>query len=72
MSSKKDCEDLAKLARLREHSKRVYAAAEEKARLFGGGRMTITKDDLERVSPDALAEGGTGARGQAHGGLFLR
>jgi|ERR1039457_427658 hypothetical protein len=52
MSFKKDCEDLAKLERAREHLKRVYAAAEEKARLFGGGRMTITQDDLERVSND--------------------
>ncbi|TXT26399.1 MAG: hypothetical protein FD134_559 [Gallionellaceae bacterium] len=31
---------------------RVYAAAAEKARTLGGGRMTITKDDLERVSND--------------------
>src|SRR4030067_2991429 len=52
MSFKKDCEDLAKLARAGEHSKRIYAASQEKARLFGGGPMTITKDDLERVSND--------------------
>lgn len=52
MSFKKDCEDLAKLVRAREHFKRLYAASAEKARAFGGGQMTITEDDLERVSND--------------------
>lgn len=54
MSFKKDCEDLAKLERAREYSKRVYAASAEKARALRGegGLITITKDDLERVSND--------------------
>lgn len=52
MSFKKDCEDLSEFKRKCELIKKVYAAAAEKARTLEDGWMTITKDDLERVSND--------------------
>src|SRR4029453_13134666 len=51
------------------------ARTEDLRKYFGGSLEIVGRtdeDDSQRVSPDAVAERGTGTREEAHGRFFLR
>src|SRR5262245_45385261 len=57
-------------APLARRARSAYFRPHLRRRLETLGRTD--EDDPQRVPPDAVAEAGTGARAEAHGGLLLR